>query len=365
MYQSKYASFTLLKTGKIRAGGGPINSMSRIQFNHTYDSIISVENLLGAWKDFLKGKKKRKDVQEFERDLMANIISLHNDLQSKTYKHSVYEFFRIYDPKLRDIHKATVRDRVLHRAVYRELYRFFDKTFIADSFSCRMRKGTHKAIDRFRSFARKASRNHTMTVWVLKCDIRKFFASIDQNILKEIVKLYVYDRYIRKLLLEITNSFSSGEKGVGLPLGNLTSQLFVNIYMNEFDQYVKHKMKAKHYIRYADDFVIISRDREWLCNLIPQIGDFLWYRLKLRLHPDKVSIGTIAAGVDYLGWVSFPDHRIVRTLTKKRMFRRLKDVDGKVETVRSYLGLLKHGNAKMLRDKVESMKTTHKRRDTV
>jgi hypothetical protein len=301
----------------------------------------------------VKGKKKRKDAQEFERDLMSNIISLHNDLAAKSYEHLEYEFFRIYDPKLRDIHKASVRDRVLHRALYRKLYSFFNRTFISDSFSCRLRKGTHKAVDRFRTFARKSSRNHTKTVWVLKCDIRKFFASIDQTILKEIIKLYIYDRNIRSLLLKITGSFSSGEKSIGLPLGNLTSQLFVNIYMNEFDQFMKHKMKAKYYIRYADDFVIFSQDRNWLRNLISQISDFLWDRLKLRLHPNKVSIGTIAAGVDYLGWVNFPDHKVLRTTTKKKMFRRISEVDGKKETVDSYLGLLKHGNAKMLRDKIE------------
>ena len=309
--------------------------------------------MLEAWKEFLKGKKKRKDVQEFERDLMGNIISLNRDLSSMTYAHLEYEFFRIYDPKLRDIHKASVRDRVLHRALYRELYSFLNRTFISDSFSCRLRKGTHKAVDRFRSFARKASCNHTKTVWVLKCDIRKFFASIDQGILREIIKIYVYDRQIHELLLKITGSFSSGVTGVGLPLGNLTSQLFVNIYMNEFDQFMKHKMKAKYYIRYADDFVIFSKDRDQLRDLVPQISAFLWDRLKLRLHPNKVSIGTIAAGVDYLGWVNFPDHRVLRTVTEKRMMRGIRLKHGKKETLQSYFGLMKHGNCKILRDKVE------------
>ena len=114
------------------------------------------------------------------------------------------------------------------------------------------------------------------------------------------------------LLKEVIGSFSSTAPGIGLPLGNLTSQLFVNIYMNEFDQFVKHKLKAKHYIRYADDFVILASNREWLEIILPEIGDFLANRLKLTLHPDKVSIKTLASGVDVLGWVHFPDHRVLR-----------------------------------------------------
>src|SRR3989339_1915260 len=132
--------------------------MSRIGFNHTYDTIISLDNLLLAWEEFKIGKKSRKDVQEFERNLMTNIISLHQDLVNKTYKHSKYEAFKISDPKPRDIHKAKVRDRLLHHAIYRALYPFFDRTFIADSYSCRLGKGTHKAINRFRDFFRKVSK---------------------------------------------------------------------------------------------------------------------------------------------------------------------------------------------------------------
>ena len=195
------------------------------------------------------GKKSRKDVQEFERNLMTNIISLNQDLVNKTYKHSEYEAFKISDPKPRDIHKAKVRDRLLHHAIYRVLYPFFDRTFIADSYSCRVNKGTHKAINRFRKFAYQVSKNHTRTAWVLKCDIRKFFASIDQGVMLEMIKSYIPDADIVALLAEIVGSFYSTEKGKGLPLGNLTSQLFINIYMNKFDQFMKHKIKAKYYIR--------------------------------------------------------------------------------------------------------------------
>jgi len=223
-----------------------------------------------------------------------------------------------------------------------------DKRNLSDSYSCRKGKGTHRAMNRFRSFAYKASANHTRTCWVLKCDIKKFFASIDQRILLGIVACYIPDGHTNALLAEIVGSFHSTGQGKGLPLGNLTSQLLVNVYMNEFDQFVKHKLKAKYYVRYADDFVIMNTDRTWLEILIPRIARFLDERLALSLHPDKLFIRTLASGVDFLGWVHFTDHRVLRTVTKRRMLRNIIGKEEDDPCVRSYLGLLKHGNAQML-----------------
>ncbi|MFH1608683.1 MAG: reverse transcriptase domain-containing protein [Patescibacteria group bacterium] len=141
-----------------------------------------------SWQEFLKGKRRRKDVILFSVNLMNNIFSLHYDLKNKTYKHSDYKAFKINDPKPRDIYKATVRDRLLHHLIYNALYSYFDKKFIFDSYSCRINKGTHKAIYRFESFIRKVSKNNTKQCWVLKCDIRKFFANIDHEILKNILE---------------------------------------------------------------------------------------------------------------------------------------------------------------------------------
>jgi len=270
--------------------------------------------------------------------LMDNILALHYDLADRTYKHGGYIAFNISDPKPRNIHKAIIRDRLLHHAIYRKLYPFFDRTFITDSYSCRIGKGTHKALNRFREFGLKVSKNNTKTCWVLKCDIRKFFANIDHDILTAILKKYIPDENILWLLEEIIESFSPG-----LPLGNLTSQLFVNIYMNEFDQFAKHKLKAKYYIRYADDFVIYSKDRHWLVNLIPKIRAFLANKLRLELHPDKQFTKTIVSGVDFLGWVNFMVHRVLRMTTKRRMMKRMKERQ-KSGTIQSYLGLLRHGN---------------------
>lgn len=324
-----------------------------MQLCHTYSDIISLENLLEAWQEFRRGKKSRKDVQEFEAHLMDNILTLHRHLTTKTYQHSSYEAFNISDPKPRNIHKAQVRDRLLHHALYRILYPFFDKTFIADSYSCRKEKGVHKALKRFQKSGDKVSENHTKIVWVLKCDVRKFFASIDQNILLGIFEKYISDLDILWLLGQVIESFSSTEKGKGLPLGNLTSQLLVNIYMNEFDQFMKHRVKAKYYIRYADDFVIFSQDKAWLQIVLLQIQAFLKLRLELDLHPNKVSITTLASGVDFLGWVHFPDHRVLRTTTKRRMLKNIRQKEGKKETVQSYLGMLRHGDAYTLREDIE------------
>ncbi|MEX0649498.1 MAG: reverse transcriptase/maturase family protein [Candidatus Andersenbacteria bacterium] len=321
--------------------------MSRIQLSHRFEDIISLENLLLAWGEFSKGKRGRKDVQELELRLMENLISLHEDLVQKVYQHSSYQAFNISDPKPRRIHKANVRDRVLHHAIYRKLYPFFDRTFIADSYSCRVGKGTHKALEQFQFFGRKVSRNNTRTCWVLKCDVKKFFASIDQYILSYILEMYIPQPDTLWLLRRIICSFNSTETGKGLPLGNLTSQLLVNVYMNEFDQYVKHTLKAAHYIRYADDFVLLSEDKDWLTEQIPLISSFLCDVLSLSLHPDKVYIKTLASGVDFLGWIHFPHHRVLRTATARRMKRRVQESSAPA-TIQSYRGLLQHGNAHRL-----------------
>ncbi len=351
----------------------------KIQLVHKYKDIISVENLCQAWQEFIIGKKKKEDVLHFSRNLMDNIVNLHEDLVNKTYQHGGYESFYINDPKRRHIHKATVRDRLLHHAVYRILYPFFDRIFISDSYSCRNEKGTHKAINRFRELSYRVSKNNMRTCWVLKCDIRKFFASIDHEILLHILNEYIPDTDIIWLLENIIESFETNDLSlrvppkrseaipsdgsasnriatsfssftprndnkIGLPLGNLTSQLFSNIYLNKFDQWVKHALKSHYYIRYADDFVFLSRDKFRLEEAVPQIQEFLQTNLKLSLHPDKLFLRTVASGMDFLGWVNFPDHRILRNTTKRRMLGRIKTHPTE-ETFQSYVGLLSHGNA--------------------
>lgn len=313
------------------------------KINLNYNNIVSPDNLLLAWQEFIIGKKSKKDVIEFSFNLIDNILQLYNKLANLSYKHGGYYDFYISDPKLRHIHKATVFDRLVHHAIYRQLYLFFSKIFISKSYSCQLGKGTHRALNDFSIMVNKVSQNNTKTVWILQCDIRKFFDSIDHQILLEILKSYIKDRRIIWLLSGIINSFHS-KKGVGLPLGNLTSQLFINIYMNVFDQHVKHQLRVKYYIRYADDFLIISEDKKYLISLIDKINNFLLKELKLHLHPKKIHLKTLASGVDFLGWVHFPNHRILRNKTERRMMRKIKN-NLKPESLASYLGLLKHGNS--------------------
>ena len=312
--------------------------------------------MLNGWQEFLCDKKKRKDVILFQARLMDNIFLLHNDLKTKAYQHGGYIEFNISDPKPRIIHKATVRDRLLHHLIYQELYSYFDTKFIYDSYSCRLNKGTHKAIDRFTDFAREVSKNNTRTCFVLKCDIRKFFANIDHKILKDILKKYIKDENIFLLLEQVVDSFSARKvlAEIGLPLGNLTSQLLVNIYMNEFDQFMKRELKVKYYIRYADDFVILLDDKEYLENVLEKATEFLEINLKLQMHPDKVYIKTLASGVDFLGWVHFPCHRVLRMSTKKRMLKNL-EKNSKKEVIVSYLGMLSHGDGYKLQKRIEKL----------
>jgi RNA-directed DNA polymerase len=328
--------------------------MGRIIFAEKYEELISLENLLAAWREFEIGKRGKSDVQEFKRHLMSNLLALHRSLVDMSYRHQPYTAFVINDPKRRQIHKASIRDRVLHRALYRKLYPFFDRTFFADSFSCRVSKGTHKANERFTEMARMVSLNHRKTIWVLKCDVKKFFASIDQRTLLIMLDQRISDWRILWLIQQIIESFSAHAPRVGLPLGNLTSQIFANVYMNELDQYLKHKLHIKHYIRYADDFVLLSRDRGYLESVLPLVHDFLFRELQLVLHPDKIELKTVASGVDFLGWVHFPDHRVLRGTTRRRMMRAL-SFDATDEATASYLGLLQHGNAFGLMEKIRHL----------
>lgn len=283
-------------------------------------------------------------MSDFSVHLSDNLYALSQELKSKTYFHEGYTAFRINDPKPRDIHKASVRDRLVHHAIYRVLYPYFDPKFIHDSYSCRLAKGTHRAMQRFIVFGNQVSKNNTRICWVLKCDIRKFFANIDHVILKDILKKYIEDSNILWFLDRVIDSFQTSiQKQKGLPLGNLTSQLLVNVYMNEFDQFMKRELKCKYYIRYADDFVILGDSKEQLEATLIKISDFLEIRLKLSLHPDKVFIKTLASGVDFLGWVHFPNHRVLRTATKRRMIKRLSEIKAK-ENIASYKGMLSHGN---------------------
>ncbi len=328
-------------------------------FRHLFGRITSKENLFTAWEEFRKGKQERKDVKDFERHLEQNLFRLHRELTTGVYRHQPYSAFTICDPKQRRIHKATVQDRILHHAVFSVLNPIFEPTFIAHSFSCRKGKGTHKAVDALDRMLRSVSRNATRPCFVLKCDIHQFFASVDHNMLLDILSKRLKDEKTLSLLCAIIESFTAKDPDLfgrtGIPIGNLTSQLFANIYLNEFDQFIKHTLKIKNYIRYTDDFVIVAESSGELEALLPPISSFLQGHLHLDLHPRKVTIRKYRQGIDFLGYVLLPHHRALRTKAKRRMVRKLTEriercKAGELPSVsveqslQSYLGVLSHAD---------------------
>lgn len=286
----------------------------------------------------------------FERGLEEHLFALWDDLCFGLYKHSPYAPFTIFDPKQRTIHKATVRDRVAHQAIVNIIEPYFEKHFIYDSFSCRIGKGTHAAVERLRSFLRSTSLNGTRTVYALKCDVRQFFASVNHQILLDLVGKRIGDAQTIALIQGVVESFEVSA-GKGIPLGNLTSQLFANVYLHELDWYVKQKMRIRHYVRYCDDFVILTDSHAKATALAKEIDEFVRNCLDLSLHPNKVSVRTWEQGVDFLGYVLLPHATILRPKTKRRAIWRVTE-----RNATSYLGLCSHANAyeiqRLIRNKV-------------
>lgn len=307
-------------------------------YRDLFARIIDPENLFRAFFAFRNGKSRKRDVAEFEVDLERNIFELHHELKTRSYRHGSYESFFITDPKQRHIHKATVRDRVVHHAIHAVVNPCLEETFISDSFSCRVGYGTHKGVNRLRTLLWRASANNRRSVVAMKCDVRKFFLSIDHGVLLGLLSQRIKDNDTMWLLREVIESF-----GPGLPIGNLTSQMLANFYMTPLDRFIKEQLRARFYVRYTDDFILISDSRVELAGWLEQIESFLRERLKLALHPQKVSFHTFASGVDFLGYVQFPTHRLIRTKTRRRVLARAaRGVSA--ESVASYLGVLSHAN---------------------
>ncbi|MBN2585161.1 group II intron reverse transcriptase domain-containing protein [Patescibacteria group bacterium] len=310
-----------------------------------------------AWTEFLKGKRSKSDVQAFELHLEDNIFALHEELVDGTYRHGGYQQFRISDPKPRLISKASVHDRLLHHAIYRILHSAFDKTFIFDSYSCRKNKGTHKGFFRLAEMARKVSKNYTSPCWALELDIRKFFDSVDHKVLMELLQTRIADERLLGLLENIIGSFgcldsrlSGNDKtgGTGMPLGNLTSQLFANVYLDPLDKFAKHRLRAKRYLRYADDFTLLADGPGELMGYFVEIAHFLKSELKLQLHPDKLILRKLSWGIDFIGYNALPHYNLPRRKTVKRICGRISremtvgNLGTVVKAMPSYLGYLAH-----------------------
>jgi len=238
-----------------------------------YGALCSYDNLFLAYKKAKKHKTTKSYVINFEKNLKENLLLLRSELLLHCYSPRPLVNFTIHDPKTRKISKSDFRDRVVHHALCNIIEPIFEKSFIYDSYANRIGKGTLKALQRFDFFKRKASKNNTEKCYILKADIQKYFENVDHEILLSIIKKRVSDKRIIWLIRKILANSSS--QGRGMPLGNLTSQFFANVYLNYFDWFVKNKLKAKYYIRYVDDFVIFERDKRQLEFCKDEINMFL------------------------------------------------------------------------------------------
>ena len=302
-----------------------------------YPEIYSMKNLVLAWKKARKGKTKKDYVIIFENELPKNLKLLHEELKNQTYKPIPLETFVLRDPKTRKISKSDFRDRIVHHALCNVIESIFDRTFIYDNCANRKDRGNLFAIQQFYKFLKKVSRNgkikglfnsNQVKGYCLKADIKHYFQEVDHEILLNIIKRKIRDEkviFLVRKILENRNSKRERDAGFcikekGMPLGNLTSQFFANVYLNELDQFVKHKLKAKYYIRYVDDFVILHSEKSQLEIWKKQIEEFLNKELRLELHPEKSKIISLSKGIDFLGFRNFYHFRLLR----KRNIRSVK-----------------------------------------
>ena len=285
-------------------------------YNNLYLKIISLRNLILAHKKARKGKTKKEYVLEFEKNLAYNLKILYDELRNQTYNPQPLKTFILRDPKTRKISVSDFRDRIVHHALCNIIEPIFDKTFIYDSCANRKRKGTLFAINRFDKFHRKATHNLSKEAFYLKADIKHYFQNVDKGILLRIIQRKIKDDKTINLIILILNNF---ENDKGMPLGNLTSQFFANVYLNELDYFIKQKLGIKYYIRYVDDFVILNKSKEHLELLSIQICNFLRDNLKLELHKEKSKIISLSNGMDFVGFRNFYYFKLVRKRSINQM----------------------------------------------
>ncbi len=321
-----------------------------MKYNNIFEKIISFENLILAWKKARKHKTTKSYVIEFERELFYNLIALHYELKYQTYSPKPLITFILRDPKTRKISKSDFRDRIVHHAICNILEPIYERIFISDSCANRIGKGNLFALKQFYKYTRKVSRNGTISPnkfkdnnyikgYCLKADIKHYFQEVNHEILLNILRKKIADEQVLKLIKQINQNFSNAERervilkdGVvgenlvslqGMPLGNLTSQFLANVYLNELDYFIKHELKAKYYIRYVDDFVILHSSKEQLAKWKEQINLFLIEKLKLELHQDKSKIIPLSRGIDFVGFRNFYHFRLLRKRNIRKMANKL------------------------------------------
>ena len=365
----------------------------RLLLSQEVNICIELADLFEAYADCRTNKRNTMNALSFELDYEHELINLYEDINTGHYQTGRSIAFIVDKPVKREIFAADFRDRVVHHLIINKLNPLFEKTFIYDSYACRKGKGTHLGIQRIDRFIRQCSLNYTTDCYVLKLDIQGFFMAIDKTILWNKLRDFIKHHYHhgdKATLLSLChktlannptkNCFIKGRrqnwsdlppdkslfhsaKGCGLPIGNLTSQIFANVYLNALDHYIKHDLSMRYYGRYVDDFVLVHQDREYLRTLIPIIADFLMSTLKLTLNPRKIVLQHYSKGVPFLGVTIRPNHissgkrikgnfydAIVQHNSKTREKKPSKEEQAAfLCSMNSYLGLMKHYNTYRLR----------------
>ncbi len=318
-----------------------------------YEKVISYENLFEAYQLSRKNKKNRMDVVAYHNNYLDNLTNLKNQLDNGEWEPSLYKEFVVYNEvKRRNIEAPMFKDRIVQHAIHKILEPLYEKKFIDDSYSCRKGKGTHAAVNRLKTFLIK-----TKTLWgkvyVLKCDISKFFPSIDHFILLKILSKTIREKKLLDLIMKA--SINPNKQHIGIPIGALTSQLFANVYMNPLDHYIKETLRCRFYLRYADDFLILSNNKQMLYCLLDKIEYFINYVLNLKLNP-KTTIFPITQGIDFCGyrlWIDFslPRKRVVKA-GKRRIIIALKKYEKNIISKQtmiaiwnSFTSYLSHSNS--------------------
>lgn len=307
-------------------------------------SLFCFENVYRAWLDCRRNKRTKQPALRFEMNAEENLLALARELADRTYRPRPSFCFVAKNDKHREVFAAQFRDRVVHHLLVRELEKIWEPIFIHDSYACRRGKGTHAAVKRLQTFMRRATANGTRRAWFAQLDIRAFFPSIDRGILLGQILDRLRDeelRWLAELLIlhdpsvdpvftcskekwkavPPYKSLFSVAEGKGLPIGNLTSQFFANIYLNPLDQFIKHTLRVRHYVRYVDDLVLVHEDRGELEDWRERIRSFLESSLALELHPHRRKILPVSNGADFLGYVIRPSHLLVR----RRIVRRFRE----------------------------------------
>jgi len=296
------------------------------RYGRLFDMVFSEENIYQAYLDARNGKRGRRACFQFERHLGSNLTEIHKELHRGTYKPQPYFQFVVYEPKQRVIHAPTFRDVVVQHAIYRIIYNIFNRSFLRNSFACRIGYGTHKAAE----YVRRAMRGYDGDLYFLKLDIRKFFYSIDRSILRTLIERKIKD----KRLVDIMMMFAEVEGDIGIPIGNLLSQIYALIILNPVDHFIKRVLKVKHYARYVDDLVLIGFTRPECLHIRNTLSLLLQDTFHLNLS--KTTIQKIRKGINFCGYRIWRSKVFVRKHSLYKFRKAVKK--GAQESIVSILG---------------------------